>query len=347
MTQTHCRAAIIGLGFVGGGDPESGERIGQQVSGLDGHHRECWSQHPRVRLIAGADLDAGRRERFAKRTGGAVYADWREMLERERPEVVSVATYAGSHAELVVGCVEHGVRAVYCEKPIATRLVDADRMIDAARQRGVLLVVNHNRRFNPNYCRLRDALRSGSLGEPTGVHLRWPAGRLGCTGTHLIDAARMLLGGEVEAVSATLDRTGRPDWRGSDFQDPGGWGVVRFEGGVMMTVHAGDRAAGPAEVVVETTTHRIVTGGDAVTLQPWSGPPATWPSLRHEASGMDRAAAVIVSRLHGDAVEAPDPDEARKTLEVIVAFHVSDARSGAWTPLPLAAADRSREVHSA
>src|SRR5262249_33920167 len=150
------------------------------------------------------------------------------------------ATYAPTHAEITIACAERGIRAIYCEKPIATRLADAERMVASCAAAGTLLVINHNRRFNPNYHRLRDLVAAGGLGELTSVSLQWGTGRLGNVGTHLIDAVLMLTGRKVSAVSGTLDRTGRPDCRGPAFHDPGGWGLLRLEGGLMVTVDAAD-----------------------------------------------------------------------------------------------------------
>jgi hypothetical protein len=94
MSTATYRAGIIGLGFIGGADQASGDAIGQVVANLDGTHAEALSRHPRVRLVAGSSRDAGRRERFAARTGARTYADWQELLEQEALDVVSVATYA-------------------------------------------------------------------------------------------------------------------------------------------------------------------------------------------------------------------------------------------------------------
>ena len=115
MNSTTYRAGIIGLGFIGGGDQVSGDRLGQRVIDLDGNHREALSNHPRVQLVAGSSRDAGRRERFAQQTGARTYDDWREMLATEKLDVVSVASFASSHAELVVACAESGARAIFCE----------------------------------------------------------------------------------------------------------------------------------------------------------------------------------------------------------------------------------------
>ena len=120
MTNATYRAGIIGLGFIGGADQVSGDALGQQVSGLDGTHFDALSNHPRVNLVAGSSRDAGRRERFAQRAGAKTYTNWEEMLAQEALDIVNVATYAPVHAEITVACAKQGIRAIYCEKPIAT-----------------------------------------------------------------------------------------------------------------------------------------------------------------------------------------------------------------------------------
>src|SRR5262245_25208561 len=92
------RAGIVGLGYIGGADQISGDAIGgQQVAHLDGSHAEAYSKSLRVELLAGSSRDAGRRERFTRRTGARTYADWRQMLASEPLDIVSVATYGPSH----------------------------------------------------------------------------------------------------------------------------------------------------------------------------------------------------------------------------------------------------------
>jgi predicted dehydrogenase len=346
MSERTYRAGIIGLGFIGGGDQVSGDRIGQRVDQMDGTHREALSGNPRVALVAGSSRDQGRRGRFAGRTGARTYADWREMLAQERLDIVSVATFAGQHAEVAVACAERGVRVIYCEKPMATRLADADRMLAACERSGSLLVFNHNRRFNPNYRRLRDLVASGGLGDLTSVYLQWGTGRLGNVGTHFIDAARMVTGREAQAVSATLDLSGRPDCRGPEFRDPGGWGVLRMDGGLMALVNAPDYGAGPPQLVLNGTKGRATAGGDGVEVEWWDGRRESWPGLRQEATSMDRAVAEIVAWLDEDGRRpfCCSPVDALRTLEVIVGFHASHARNAAWTEMPLAGAEREREV---
>jgi predicted dehydrogenase len=343
------RAAIIGLGFIGAGDQVSGDRIGQQVAAMDGTHAAALSGHPRVRLVAGSSRDPGRRARFAQRSRARVYADWQELLDRERPDLVSVATNPEAHADIVAECAARGARVVYCEKPIATRIADAERMVAACARRGVLLVINHNRRFNPNYHRLQRAVASGDLGELTSAALRWGSGRLGNVGTHMVDAVCMLAGRRVRAVSGTLDRAARPDCRGPEFHDPGGWGVLRLDGDLMVTLDAADYGAGPLRLVLYGTKGQATTGGDEVALEYLDGRRDRWPSRRAEATSMNRAVTEIVAWLdEGRPPEqfAYQPMEALAVLEAIVALHASDARDAAWVALPLTGPDREREVHS-
>ncbi|MGH7199664.1 MAG: Gfo/Idh/MocA family protein [Planctomycetaceae bacterium] len=339
------RAAIIGLGFVGTGDPVSGERIGQNPAGLDGTHLSAWQNHGRVRLVAGCDLDEGRRQRFEQRSAARADADWQEMLDRERPELVSIATYTPSHAPLTIACAERGVRVVYCEKPIAASVAEAERMLAACDAAGALLVINHNRRFNPNYRQLSAEIADGMLGELTSIYVHWPTGRFGCVGTHLIDAARMLTGREITAVCSVLDESEKADCRGSEFRDPGGWGLLKMQGGLMMLLNAPNHALGPTELIIEGTRGRAVTGGDAIELHFSDGRRDIRPSRRDEATSMDRAAAEIVAWLDGTAAFSVSPHEAMKTFEAIAALHASHA-AGTWVPLPLSEADRRREIQS-
>lgn len=346
MSNATYRAGIIGLGFIGGADQVSGDALGQSVPDLDGTHFASLANHPRVDLVAGSSRDAGRRERFAQRAGATTYADWNEMLAQEALDIVSVATYAPVHADPTVACAKQGVRAIYCEKPIATRLSDAERMIEACDETGTLLVLNHQRRFNLNHRRLRALIAEGGLGDLTSGSLQWGSGRLGNVGTHMIDALLMLTGRKIEAVSGTLDLAGKPDCRGPAFRDPGGWGVIRLEGGVMVTVDAGDYATVPGQITLNGTEGRAISDGSSITLEYWDGRRDNWGSANDGVSGMDRAVSEIVRWLDGGS-EFPYPaSEAFDTLEAIVGFHASHARDAAWTELPLSGADREREVLS-
>lgn len=346
MIHPKLRAGIIGLGFIGAGDQIAGDRLGQRVEDLDGHHRGALSGHPRIELVAGSSRDPGRRERFRQSSGATTYADWREMLAREQLDIVSVASMTPDHAAQTIGCAEAGVRAVYCEKPIAATLVEAERMIAKCRATGTVLAINHNRRFQANYRRLSAFIAGGGLGELITAYLHWGSGRLGNVGTHFIDALRLITQREVQAVSATLDPAGKPDCRGAEFCDPGGWATFKMQGGLMAMINAPDYAQDPAEIIVSGSRGRAVVSGNDVRLEYWDGRVEHWPAANTGETTMDIAVREIVAALeHGTPVSSPG-DEALADLEIILACHASHRRRSAWTELPLQGADRDLVLQS-
>ena len=346
-SKSAYRAAIIGLGFVGAGDQVSGDAIGgQQVSALDGTHAEAFLKNPRITLVAGSSRDAGRRERFTQRTSIKAYSDWREMLDIEKPEIVSIATYAPSHAEITTSCADRGVRVIYCEKPIATRLAEAEQMLATCEKAGALLVINHNRRFNINYRRLRDEIAKGVLGNLTSASLRWGSGRLGNIGTHLIDALCMLTGRKIEAVSGTLDLSEKADCRGAEFSDPGGWGVMRLSGGLMATVDAANHGSGPIQTIIYGQKARATVGRDTISVEFLDGRIEKCPCLLKNTTSMDLAVTEIAEWLDDNKPFPCSAADSVSTLESIIAFHMSDKRKSSWVALPLTGSDRNCEVRS-
>jgi len=344
MSLKTYRAAVIGLGMIGGADQVSGDALGQFVNHMDGTHTVAYQKNRRIDLVAGASRDPGRRERFEERTGAVTYDSWRNMIANEKLDIVSVATYTPYHAEITIACAEHGIPVIYCEKPVATTLLDAKHMLEA--QKNGLLVFNHQRRFNLNYRRLQTLINEDGLGELTSASLQWPTGRLGNVGTHAIDALLMLSGQRIQAVSATLDLSGRPDCRGEKFHDPGGWGVMRMDKGLMVMVSASDYSMTPNRIEINATKGRATIDSREVTLEYWEGNKESWLLASDDVSGMDRATSEIVEWLDNSAPFPYDPEEAVHTLEAIAAFHVSHNKNAAWIDLPLSGVDREIEVRS-
>ncbi|MEX1233205.1 MAG: Gfo/Idh/MocA family oxidoreductase [Planctomycetaceae bacterium] len=347
MTEGDYRAGIVGLGFIGAGDQVSGDRLGQNVSDLDGFHLQALQNHPAIDVVAGSSRDDGRRERFAARTRANTYADWREMLTKEPLDVVSVATYAGPHADITVACAEAGVKAVYCEKPMATSVADCDRMIDACKTSGTLLVINHNRRFHPLYRRIAEFIKEGWLGDLITAHVNWGTGRLGNVGTHFFDALQMVTGRNVLEVSATLDLAGKPDCRGDEFRDHGGWGMFRMEGGLIALFEAPDYSKSPAYIGINAGEGQATIDGSGVSITWWNGKKETWTVPERNETSMDRAVAEIVDALqHGKPLYC-DAGQSLRTLETIAACHISHERQSQFIKLPLTGDDRMRVLNIA
>ncbi len=356
MSDRRYRAAIVGLGFIGGADQVSGDALGQRVEDLDGTHVMALRGHERVDLVAGSSRDEGRRQRFNDRFDVPVFADWQELLQKAAPlDIVNIATYTPAHAEVTHAALAAGARVIYCEKPIAPTADEAQGMVDACHAAEALLVINHNIRFHPSFRRLRDLIAAGGLGTLTSASAQWPTGRLGNVGTHMIDAVQMVTGLAVTGVSGNLDLSAKPDCRGDAFRDPGGWGVLRLgrelaasqngpTGDLHCSVDAGDYGVVPLRLRFHGTEGYAICRGREISVLRGDHE-QTWKN-EFPNSGMDRAVDEAVHWLDGARPFPYDAKEAVRTLETIIAFHLSHERDSARVAVPLSGAQRQHVLQS-
>jgi predicted dehydrogenase len=122
------------------------------------------------------DVDLSRAHAFSQKYGAPAFSDVREMMKAlgDRIDVFSVLTPSGAHCGNVLDLVGYG-RPLVVEKPLALRLEDADRMIEACDEHGVRLFVVHQNRYNPPILKAREALEQGRFGRLVvgTVRLRW------------------------------------------------------------------------------------------------------------------------------------------------------------------------------
>jgi len=121
------KAAVIGVGHLGK------------------HHARILASLPGVTLAGVVDIDAGRAAEIAREYGSVAYADARQI---DGLELAVIAAPTESHAALAQPLVEAGVHTLV-EKPVTQTLDEADRLIAAAKAKGVVLAVGHSERFNP------------------------------------------------------------------------------------------------------------------------------------------------------------------------------------------------------
>ncbi len=115
-------------------------------------------------LIAVADPAPGAAAKLAERLGAdASYTDVAEMLSHPGLDAVIIATPARFHTNILVQAAEAG-KAIFCEKPMALTLEDADRGIAAAKAAGVPLQVGFNRRWDQAFAEGREAIDAGKVG---------------------------------------------------------------------------------------------------------------------------------------------------------------------------------------
>lgn len=122
-------------------------------------------------LCAVCDLNQDLARSVANRFGiPNVYSDLSKMLSKERPDVVDVCTPPEVHVSVAVEAMESGCH-VLLEKPMASNLFDCDKMIQASRKYGVKLSVVHNQRFYPPFLKAQQLVKSGAIGELTGMRV--------------------------------------------------------------------------------------------------------------------------------------------------------------------------------
>ena len=206
-------------------------------------------------LVTAADPDAGKRAAFSKKWGvNEVYADYSAMLKGERLDVLSVATPPSSHLSIVREACRYPLKAIYCEKPIAESVEDARAITDLCRKKGVLLVVNHQRRFGLFYQELKKKLTDGTFGKVQQVTCHYTRG-ISNTCTHMIDLFIFLFG-EVTGVEARRSPNASPFT-----DDPNLDGTIYFKSGLTLSLKAlDDRRYLILETDILTTKARVTMG---------------------------------------------------------------------------------------
>jgi predicted dehydrogenase len=191
--------------------------IGRTGRGNYGHGLDrVWQDVPNVEVAAVADEnDQGRTEavnRCAAKTG---YADYRQMLDRERPDIVAICErWIDRHHQLAMACAEHGCH-MYMEKPFTRTLEEADDVVAACEMRHLKLAIAHNNRYTPQLTTIKRLIRAGEIGDVLELRIRGKEDRRGggedlwVLGTHMLDLMRAV-NGDVENCYARVTQKGHP-----------------------------------------------------------------------------------------------------------------------------------------
>ncbi|WLR55494.1 Gfo/Idh/MocA family oxidoreductase [Mesobacillus subterraneus] len=152
------------------------------------------------------------------------YTDYKELLEKEKPELIAICTESGNHGSIALDCIEAGANLII-EKPIALSLEEADQIIEKAKEKNVKVSACHQNRFNKSILKIREAVeeeRFGRLLHGT-AHIRWNRGEdyykhAPWRGTweqdggalmnqciHNIDLLRWMMGDEITEVVGMTD----------------------------------------------------------------------------------------------------------------------------------------------
>lgn len=203
--------------------------MGKIRVGILGLGRSGWDIHARLidpltdqyEIVAVVDRIPDRRSEAADRWGCQAYAETEALLADESVELVIVALPSHLHASAAIDALAAG-KHVVCEKPMAASLADADDMVAASQAADSVLSIFQNRRYNPDFVKIREIIDSGVLGRIVQIRLteskfgrRWDwqtqkkfgGGTLNNTGPHHLDMALQLFGPKEPEILVHLDRT--------------------------------------------------------------------------------------------------------------------------------------------
>lgn len=231
MAQRKLNIAMVGIG-VGGAET-----------------LPAIEQMEEMNLVAGADVDELTRDRFAQRYANAkTYSSVEELVSDEEVEAVWIATPNRFHAEHTILAAEHK-KHVIVEKPMALNMEQAAKMVEACNRNGVKLLAGHTRSFTTPVRAMRKIITSGKLGKLAAIQVLaysdWmlrprSADELDVSqgggipyrqGPHQIDTVRVLGGGELRSVRATVGQ-----WM-PERPIPGYYAAhMEFENGVPATI---------------------------------------------------------------------------------------------------------------
>jgi len=231
-------------------------RVRVVIIGVEGHPDEIvkpLAELPDVEIVAIADADAsaiqrfkGRRERLAN---AKAYADYRQMLDAEKPDVVAVCNSDGERAAAILEAA-HRKHNVIAEKPLALTRPDLERVKTAVSQSHIQLGMLLPMRFSPHYVMLKQIVDSGEIGEVVQISSQksyqledrpdWFKHRdtYGSTilwiGPHMIDLMRFTSGRSYTEAASFM---GRPQFPESGSMETSTATCLRLDNGGTATLH--------------------------------------------------------------------------------------------------------------
>lgn len=237
-------------------------------------HAESYAQalaaDPSVDFVGIADPNTDRGHQYAEAFGVPYFSTAAALLESGLDGVI-VTSENAHHLSLVSLAASAGVKAILCEKPLATSLEDARAMIAVCRSAGISLATAFPCRYSPSYGRLRDQVRSGRIGEVLAIrgtnHGKMPGGWFVDTAlsgggavidhtVHVADLNRHLLGREAIEVYAEIGSgLYHQEW------DDTGFLTIRYDGGVFATLDTSWSRPAAYPTWGDVTLQVVGTGG--------------------------------------------------------------------------------------
>lgn len=349
--QTY-RAAIVGLtGISTQPAPAAPDPVLGTV--VPHSHLACYASIPTTEVVAVCDLVPELLDNFERQWGETFphakpYTDYRAMLTEQEIDLLSVVTSDHRHAEIVIDGVAAGVKGIFCEKPIATTLADADRMIAACDAKQVPMLINHTRRWFPEFVEARRMVRSGELGGLRRIMATLGGERamLFRNGTHLVDTICFFAESDPVWLIAELDDEHRdhgPRYAGDGgrdpARDPGVSALIHFENGVRAFVNASKGTYKAFEIDLICEQGRLRVGAD---VAEWSqlmpnGRLGTGQLTVPQTTRSDSGAAILelIDLIERGGTPSSSGADGKRTLSILLAMLHSNAAGSTRIDFPV------------
>lgn len=350
------RAGIIGTGGIAGmgilGMHDS-SKIGKQK--INASHAGGYESTADIELVAVADVDEEKIATFGEAweiPEDRRYLGHEAMLASEDLDVVSVCTPTFLHHEHVTDAAQSVADpdVIWCEKPIASKVQDAEEMVEACNKNGTELVINHSFRFTTKQQKLRGLIQEEDiLGDIQSVSSQFRM-ELMRNSTHLLDTLVHLLETRADRVSGYINgeneavdslKTGR------EVDDAGGGGHVVMDDGTFVTIDCTiPREMSSMSMQFIGSEGKLYLNNDDGEWRYWSledgehvekplpGIENAWTWEDDYKNSFRNAADHISDVLEGDATNYSPGEEAIRSLEIIIAFYLSHY-TGGQVSLPL------------
>jgi predicted dehydrogenase len=334
------RVGIVGLSWITT-DPAGPGTHPVLGNAMPGTHLSGMARIPEVQVVAGCDISEAARERFIERWGSTwpdllVFDDYTTMLQDIPLDIVAVATPDNLHAPVVKAAAAAGVKAIFCEKPISTHTDEVDEMLVDIEDRGIVVNVNHTRRWNPTWVAAREALRAGRIGELVTIigKIGGERAMLWRNDSHLIDimnyfaeANPIWVIGELEPAHANYGTRYHGDGGRDAALEPAANAYWAYDSGVRAFLSGMKINVPILEVELIGSTGTIIVSDSQTWLREFTPDGVkTSPILPgYSMVGMQAGVVDLITSLENGTEPQSPPREARKAVAIIEGILASQA----------------------
>jgi predicted dehydrogenase len=216
MTKNQIKTALIGCG-----------RIGYLLEQDPLRNKPCTHygglKSAGLKVDYACDINVERLLNFsgiAKIPKENLYSEYNDLLQKMKPELVIIATWTDSHAEIGINAARNGAKTIICEKPVSYNIETAKLLINECKKNNTSLIINHERRYDARYQKVKELIDNNKIGEVKSViaqvlnpgivskkpDLKSGGGILLHDGTHMMDIIRYLFG-DIKLVKGKIENS--------------------------------------------------------------------------------------------------------------------------------------------